>query len=193
MPLRTSAWFSPSAWAIGTVHDYPWTDPNFARIADAQYATASLQGLLTDELQLTGFGANVLPASARLVELDARWLARGSDASPANIYMNIISGGATGEANSAVVGTIDDVTDAYYVATGLIALLNWTLATMAKVRDSGNFGLVVYVGDVGSGGNTYDVSVDSVQLRARYSVSDGGDRRAGILAGNDRPMRPMRA
>ncbi len=169
---------------IGTV---AWTNPARAQSSNDSYATASLDGTISNYLYCTGYGfaipsGSTIQGIAVNVERKSNSIANGGSN---DTNVRLIKGG--------VVGSTDNATATLYTTTdfsephGSTSDLWGTTWTNTEINAS-NFGVAFAASKLSSTGAAHTVSIDYIQVVVTYlpppttTLATGTDPAAAIIA-----------
>jgi MSHA biogenesis protein MshQ len=160
---------SPGTCASLGGGDANWTNPGRAVSSNNQYASASVDGTVTDPLQCTNYGF-AIPGTATILGIEVsleRKSNRTQNGGSNDNSLFLVKAGAQVGANraTATAYTTSDVVEVH----GGPADLWGTTWTPAEIN-AANFGAVYTGTKPNSGGQAHTITVDHMQITVYYSV-----------------------
>lgn len=147
-----------------------WTAPESAESSDNLYASASVDGTITDPLQCVNFGFDI-PATATIVGIEVRIERKSNSAANGGSRDNSLFLVKSGVAVGLTRATATAYTTADTVEThGGPADLWGAIWTPADINDA-NFGAVFTATKASAAGGAHSITVDQIQITVYYDTS----------------------
>jgi len=145
-----------------TKGDVNWSNPDNAKVSDDTYATVTLSSQRSHYLKATNFGFNI-PSNATITSIIPIVEAKTASGE-VNIFTNVVKAGTilTIQSQGLAFNTTESTQN---VGAGLW-FSSWT---PSDINNSG-FGVAVAIKQY----STDTISVDSIKIKVKYSIPDGG-------------------
>ncbi len=147
-----------------------WASPESAESSNNVYASASVDGTVTDPLQCTNYGFDI-PATATIVGIEVRVERKASNTNNGGSRdnsLNLVKAGTAVGANRATgtTYTTTDTVETHGSPTDLWGT-TWTPADI----NNANFGAVFTATKPSAAGGAHTVTVDQIQITVYYDTS----------------------